>query len=258
MIRTTKRILSTLICVTFCSPVAFASSTREEALIAVATNFVEVAEILVVAFESSSEHAVSLVAGSTGKLYGQIVNGAPFDALLAADQVRPQRLLDSQLAVAGTRRTYATGRLTLWSPDPGAIAMDGSKTLAEGRFRSLAIANPSLAPYGRAARETLASLGLWEQLEATIVMGENAGQAHAMVSTRNAELGLVALSYVASSRNKQTGSRWDVPADLHEPIRQDAVLLRHGATNPAARAFLEYLASEPARAKIRSFGYEAE
>lgn len=258
MVRSTKRIFCALCCTLLCFRLTLAAPLQEEALVAVATNFVEVAEVLVDAFESRSEHVVSLVAGSTGKLYSQVVNGAPFDVLLAADQVRPQLLVNSQLAVAGSRATYATGQLTLWSPDPDAVTTDGSKVLAQGQFRSLAIANPSLAPYGSAARETLTNLGLWEQLETKIVMGENVGQAHAMVSTRNAELGLVALSYVVSPRNRQQGSRWDVPAGLHKPIKQDVVLLQHGADNLAARAFLEYLLSEPARATIHSFGYGAE
>jgi molybdate transport system substrate-binding protein len=258
MIRSTKQIFFALCCAVVCFRLAFAAPLQEEALVAVATNFVEVAEVLVDAFESRSEYAVSLVAGSTGKLYSQVVNGAPFDVLLAADQVRPQRLLNSHMAVAGSQATYATGQLTLWSPDPDAVTTGGRKVLAQGNFRSLAIANPSLAPYGSAAQETLINLGLWEQLETKIVMGENVGQAHAMVSTRNAEFGLVALSYVVSPRNSQAGSRWDVPAGLHKPIKQDVVLLQHGAANLAARAFLEYLLSEPARATIRSFGYAAE
>lgn len=235
-----------------------AAMAEGEALLAVATNFAEAAEALVADFEKSSEYAVRIAAGSTGKLYAQVVNGAPFDVLLAADRERPRLLEAEGRAVAGTRFTYAIGRLTLWSPDPDRVALDGRSTLARGGFRSLAIANPALAPYGVAAKETLHALGLWNELEDTIVMGENVGQAHALVSTRNAELGLVALSHVLSRRNSRPGSRWDVPGDLHTPIRQDAVLLAHGADNGAASAFLAYLETDAARATIESFGYALE
>ncbi len=122
----------------------------------------------------------------------------------------------------------------------------------------MAIANPKLAPYGAAAKETLQSLNLWETLESKIVMGENIGQAHAMVATGSAELGMVALSYVLSPRNRQPGTRWDIPAELHAPIRQDAILLTHGAGNVAATAFLQFLQNENVRATVKSFGYDNE
>ena len=228
------------------------------ALLAVAANFSEAAEKLQLEFARISDHEITITSGSTGKLYAQIVNGAPFDVLLAADRERPQRLLQEGHAEPGSGFTYAVGRLTLWSPVPGKIAADGRETLRDAHFRSLAVANPALAPYGAAAKESLLSLGVWEALEGKIVMGENVGQAQALVATGNAELGLVALSGVSSVRNRQSGSRWDVPAELHAPIRQDAVLLRHGAANPAARAFISYLQSAGARAIIRSFGYGVE
>ncbi len=239
------------IIVTWSSPVA-----AESALVAVATNFAEVAQKLSLEFERDNNHRITLTAGSTGKLYAQITNGAPFDLLLAADSERPTVLEKSGNAVSGTRTVYAIGRLTLWSPDPGLFSTPGREILERGAFRSLAIANPSLAPYGMAAKQTLQSLGVWESSRNRIVMGENVGQAHAMVATRNVEFGLLALSLAVSSRNDQPGSRWDVPADLHAPIYQEAVLLLHGAENPAARAFLEFLNSKAARATIKSFGYD--
>jgi molybdate transport system substrate-binding protein len=227
----------------------------EEALVAVAANFAEVMERLEVEFERASGHDLTVAIGSTGKLYAQITHGAPFDVLLAADRERPERLESEGLAVAGSRFTYAVGRLTLWSPEAGRVGADGEATLRAGAFRSLALANPDLAPYGAAARETLRRLGLWETLAGKIVTGENIGQAHAMVASGNAELGFVALSSVLSPRNRQPGSRWDVPADLHAPIRQDAVLLTRAAGNPAARAFLSFLHSEPVLALLESYGY---
>lgn len=230
----------------------------EEAVVAVAANFTEVAERLEGTFERQSGHSLTFVVGSTGKLYAQIAHGAPFDAFLAADQARPERLEEEGLAVAGSRFTYATGRLTLWSREPGGVGSDGAATLRQGKFRLLAIANPDLAPYGAAARQTLESLDLWTALEDQVVLGETVGQAHALVASGNAELGFVALSYVLSPRNEIPGSRWDVPAELHAPIRQDAVLLTRAAANPAARGFLDFLRGDAAKTVIESYGYRVE
>lgn len=226
-----------------------------DALVAVAANFSEVMERLEAGFEAAGEHTLTVSTGSTGKLYAQIRNGAPFDILLAADQRRPKLLEEELRAVNGSRFTYAMGRLALWSPDAERVCADGPATLRGGAFRNIAMANPDLAPYGSAAKETLEALGLFGSLRSRVVMGENIGQAHALVATGNADLGFVALSYVVSPRNKQAGSRWDVPQDLHTPIRQDAVLLERGAGNPAAVAFLAYLKTDAARAVIRRYGY---
>lgn len=230
-----------------------AAVRAQEATVAIAANFAEPMAKLQALFEQQSGHELRLVVGSTGKLYAQITQGAPFDVLLAADRERPERLQAEGFAVADSRFTYALGRLTLWSADPGLI--EGEKALRAGTFRHLAIANPKLAPYGLAAKQTLEALGLWQDLRPKVVQGENVGQTFQMVLTGNAELGLVALSYVTSERNATPGSRWDVPADLHEPIRQDAVLLQRGADNPAARAFLAFLRQPEAQAVIERFGY---
>jgi len=229
-----------------------------EALVAVAANFAEVMERLEADFERDSGHVLTVAVGSTGKLYAQITHGAPFDVLLAADQKRPQLLEGEGAAVAGSRFTYAVGRLTLWSPDEGRVAADGETTLRAGDFRSLALANPDLAPYGAAARQALERLGLWETLKPKAVMGQNIGQAHALVASGNADLGFVALSYVLSPRNDHPGSRWDVPAALYTPIRQDAALLSRAADNPAAREFLAFLRSDAARTLIETYGYGSE
>ena len=161
-------------------------------------------------------------------------------------------------AAAGHRFTYAIGRLTLWSPDAARVDGNGAETLATGNFRALAIANPALAPYGAAAQQTLRALGLLDELQQRIVMGQNIGQAHSMIATGNAELGLVALSYVLSPRNRASGSRWDVPIELYEPIRQDALLLARATDNRAARDFLDFLKSEEARLIIKQYGYAIE
>jgi molybdate transport system substrate-binding protein len=228
-----------------------------DALVAVATNFSEVARQLKADFEASGDHRITLAAGSTGKLYAQILNGAPYDVLLAADQERPRLLEASGPAVRGSRFVYATGRLALWSPTDGNLGEAGRTILTEGNFDRLAMANPELAPYGKAARETLRSLGVWQAVKDKIILGENIGQAHVMVATRNADLGFIALSQLRSTRIKPAGSHWDVPERLHSPILQDAILLHHGSGNAAARAFLQYLQDSPARETIESYGYAA-
>ena len=233
-------------------------AAAEEVVVAVAANFTEVVERLELDFESDTGHTVTVVAGSTGKLYAQIANGAPFDVFLSADQERPERLEKEGLAVAGSRFTYATGRLVLWSPELGRVGSDGAATLRQGKFRRLAIANPELAPYGVAAKQTLEKLGLWERFKDKIVMGETIGQAHALVASGSAELGFVALSSLLSPRVEIKGSIWDVPQNLYAPIRQDAVLLSRSAGNAAARAFLAFLRSEKARPVIKRYGYIIE
>jgi molybdate transport system substrate-binding protein len=209
-------------------------------------------------FESDGIHAITLSAGSTGKLYAQIVNGAPFDVFLAADQNRPRQLEETAHGVSGSRFTYAVGRLSLWSKDRNRVSIDGIDTLRAADFRALAIANPALAPYGAAAEETLRALRVWQVLKPKIVMGESIGQAHAMVATGNAELGIIASSYIMGPSHRDGGSLWAVPAHLHGPIRQDVVMLRHGKDNPAAAAFMAFLRSETARQAISAFGYDVE
>jgi molybdate transport system substrate-binding protein len=228
----------------------------DQALVAVAANFADALDGIAVPFEAETGHHLQVTIGSTGKLYAQIVAGAPFDVLLAADQERPARLEADGLTVPGSRFTYAMGALALWSADAHRIGTDGAAVLRAGSFRRLAIANPALAPYGAAAREALLELGLWEALAGRIVMGENIGQTHAMVATGNAELGLVALSQLAT--RAVTGSHWVVPHNLYRPIRQDAVLLSRAADNAAARALLEFLRRPSVRETIRKLGYATD
>lgn len=234
------------------------AASGAEATVAVATNFRDVAESLQAAFERASDHRIRLVAGSTGKLYAQVRSGAPFDAFLAADQARPMRLEKDGAAVPRSRFTYAIGVLTLWSADPALLRSEPARALTSSRVRHVAIANPALAPYGDAARQALVTLGLWDAVSGKVVVGQNVGEAYAMVATCNAEAGFVALSSVLGARSRISGSRWDVPAELHAPIRQDAVLLRRGKGNEAAAAFLEYLRTPAARAAIRQAGYRTD
>ncbi len=239
-------------------PVVTAPARAAETLVAVAANFAEVIEELTPIFERETGHRLLATTGSTGKLYAQITAGAPFQILLSADAKTPERLEAEGAGVTGTRFTYAIGRLTLWSSDPAAIPGDGKAALTASGVRHIAIANPDLAPYGVAAREALQGLGLWESLQGRIVMGQNIGQTHSMVATGNAQVGFVALAAVLSPRAPAAGSRWDVPQELFAPIRQDAVLLKAGADSEAARAFLEFLKSGPAREIIERFGYGVE
>jgi len=210
------------------------------ALVAVAANFSKVAEGLLPDFEAQSGYKITLSSGSTGQFYGQIINGAPYDAFLAADQARPALL--EQAGLSQNRITYARGLLAL-------MQADGTATEASlrGDFAHLANANPALAPYGLAAEQALRAMGLWQGLRGRIVMGQNVGQAYALVASGNAELGLVAQSYAP------TGA-WSVPEALYEPILQDAVLLNE---SKAAAAFLDYLATDAAQATIRAAGYGA-
>ena len=236
---------------------AMPASARDRVLVAVAANFAEVLAELEPLFEAEEKGADLVVTvGSTGKLYAQINSGAPFDVLLSADQDRPARLEAEGRAAPGSRFTYAIGRLTLWSPDAARIGADGPAAMSDPDTRFIAMANPRLAPYGAAAEEALEFLGVGADLRAKLVMGQNVGQAFSMVATGNAEVGLVALSAVLSPRNPHPGSRWDIPLAAYTPIRQDAVLL--SPDNASARAFMDLLKSDAARAVIRRFGYGVE
>jgi len=242
-------------CAAALSPPA-AARAEPVVLAAVAANFSEAMEELEPLFEAESGADLQIVTGATGKLYAQIKAGAPFDVLLAADQARPERLEVEGAAVSGSRLTYAVGRLTLWSADPARIGEDGVAAMIAPETRFIAIANPDLAPYGAAAAEALDALGIAGQVQNKLVMGQNIGQTFSLVATGNADIGLVALSAVLSPRNAAPGSRWDVPADLYSPIRQDAVLL--DAENPAAVLLMDFLESDAARGVIARYGYGTE
>ena len=230
------------------------SATAAEALVATASNFLDVAKTLASEFEELTEYQLTLTSGSTGKLYAQITQGAPYDVLLAADQLRPRTLESIGAAVPGSRFTYATGILTLWSPDYRRV-VEGQKALEPQRYSALAIAHPDLAPYGFAAQQALKKMGLWKSVQKKLVFGENIGQTLTFVVTRNAELGFIAKSQAIRMKEQEPGSGWDVPQGLYDPIRQDAVLLQRGAGNEAAIRFLEFLQGPEARDLIRAAGY---
>lgn len=241
------------------SAVAFAlglaSANAAEVQVAVAANFTAPMQAIAASFEKSTGHKAVAAFGATGQFYAQIRNGAPFEVFLAADDTTPEKLDKEGLTVAGSRFTYATGALALWSAKPGYVDAKGD-VLKANQFAHLSIANPKTAPYGLAATQVLAKMGLTQAVAGKIVEGQSIAQAHQFVSSGNAELGFVALSQVYKDGAITSGSAWQVPAAMHEPIRQDAVILLKGKDNPAARAFTEYLKGPDAAVVIRAFGYQ--
>ena len=255
-----RKLLFTAVCVlpslwlTSVSGAAKAAEVR----IAVAANFTAPMKTIAAQFERETGHTTAISFAATGKLYAQIKSGAPFDIFLSADEQTPVRLDREGLLVAGSRFTYAVGRLVLWSAQPDFVDSQG-EVLRTGRFSKIALASPKLAPYGAAAVDTLTRLGLLAALEPKFVTGESIGQAYGFVATGNAPLGFVALSQVShvfQDGKFKAGSGWIVPAALHRPLRQDAVLLLSGKNSQAAEDFMRFLKTDAARAVIRSYGYE--
>lgn len=224
----------------------------ETATVAVAANFTEAAKELAGLFERANSHKVVYSFGSTGQLYAQLSQGAPFDAFLSADQERPRMAIEAGYAIKGSDFTYATGRIVLFSMSRTLV--NGEDTLRRPDFDKLAIANPATAPYGAAAVETMKALAVYDSLAQQLVQGGNIAQTYQFVKTGNAQIGFVALSQVSGN---EEGSRWLVPEHLYTPIAQDAVLLKHGEHNRAARAFLQFLQGPQARAVKEKFGYGA-
>jgi molybdate transport system substrate-binding protein len=227
----------------------------DEVKVAVAANFTAPIQAIAPEFEKATGHKLVASFGATGQIYAQIKNGAPFDVFLSADDSTPAKLESEDDIVPGSRFTYAIGSLVLWSAD--ASYLDGSDAaLKAGQFKHLSIANPKAAPYGLAATQVLDKLGLTEAVKSKLVEGQNITQAHQFVSTGNAELGFVALSQVYKDGQVTSGSAWIVPDAMYDPIKQDAVILKQGANNPAAAALVEYLKGPEAAKVIKSFGYK--
>ena len=230
------------------------SSQAANVSVAVAANFTAPMQKIAKAFEQETGHKALLSFGSTGNFYAQIRNGAPFHVLLAADDDTPLKIEQEGLGVPGSRFTYAIGKLVLWSKQPGLVD-DKGDILRSGKFARIAIANPKLAPYGAAAIDTMAKLGLLPVLQPRFVQGENIAQTYQFIATENAPLGFVALSQVLVDGKIVQGSAWIVPAGLHAPIAQDALVLSAGKDNPAATALMGFLRSDRVKVLIRSYGY---
>jgi molybdate transport system substrate-binding protein len=234
----------------------FAITVRADSLlIAVASNFALTAQEVASEFEAATGHKVLISSASTGKLYLQIRNGAPFDVFLAADSARPKKLDAEGLGVPGTRRTYAYGQLVLWSRDKHPENLNCQERLQTGGFGRLSIANPDTAPYGAAAEQFLLRIGLWERTQAQLVIGENISQTLQFVASGNAGLGLVALSQLNNAQLPEASCEWLVPADMHDPIDQQAILLSRAADKTVARAFLGFLHGKSGRAIVARSGY---
>ncbi|MDD5578153.1 MAG: molybdate ABC transporter substrate-binding protein [Methylobacter sp.] len=227
----------------------------ETTLVAVASNFTKPMTEIAEAFKKTTGHSANLAFGSSGKFVSQLENGGPFEVFLSADASNPIKLEQSGLAVAGSRFTYAIGKLVLWSNKTGYVDERG-QILATGGFKHLALADPKLAPYGAAAMEVIRNMKLLDTLQPLFVLGENIAQTYQFISTGNAELGFIALSQIIDNGRIASGSGWIVPNNLHIPILQDVILLKKGAENPAAPALLKFLTSPEAQAIIRKYGYD--
>ena len=241
----------------FALALGFAALTADAdtVTVAVASNFSMPLNHLATDFERETGHDVRVVAGSTGRLYAQIVNGAPFDVFLAADEERPRQLEADKRIVAGSRFTYAEGILVIFSADQRHAPLGCRAAIATAGPKEVAIANPELAPYGRAAREFLQSLGQWQRLEPSLVRGENVAQVAQFVASRNANLGFIAMSQLEALPLGEPGCVYEVPADAHAPIVQQAVQLSRSADSAAANAFVAYLKSAPTAARLEALGY---
>ena len=226
-----------------------------EVHVAVAANFIAPMKAIAADFEKDTGHRAELAFASSGKFYAQIKSGAPFEVFLSADEAKPAKLEREGMTVLGSRFTYAIGILALWSARNNLVDDKGA-VLEKGQFKHLALANPKLAPYGAAAMETLAKLGVTDKVKSRIVQGENIAQTYQFVTTGNAELGFVALSQVMKDGRITRGSTWIVPAGMHGSIRQDAVILANGKGNSAGNALMKYLKGEKATAIIESYGYQ--
>ena len=227
----------------------------DEVQVAVAANFTAPMKEIAADFEQATGHKAVLAFGATGKFYAQIRNGAPFEILLSADDETPGKLAGEGAAVAASQFTYAKGKLVLWSAKPLIVDAQG-EVLKRGGFDHLALANPRLAPYGAAAVEVMKTLGVHDRLTAKFVTAENIGQTYQFVKSGNALLGFVALSQISKDNRITEGSAWVIPANLYQPIKQDAIVLNAGKGKAAPEALMKFLQSDKAKAVIQSYGYD--
>ncbi|MDB5641501.1 MAG: modA [Hyphomicrobiales bacterium] len=232
---------------------AAAPAVAGQTHVAVAANFTDAAKEIAAAFRQKTGHEAVLSFGSSGQLYTQITQEAPFQILLSADDARPKKLVEDGSGVASSRFTYAIGKLVLWSRTPAYVK--GEDTLKAATYNKISIANPTAAPYGAAAIEAMKSVGIYEKIQPKIVQGNSIAQAFQFIDSGNAELGFIAASQLAGN---ESGSRWMVPQALYTPIRQDAVLLKRAETSEAAVAFMAFLKSPDVKAIVQRFGYASD
>ena len=230
----------------------------DELRVAVASNFLLPIKELSREFEKNTENKIVVISASTGKLYAQIKQGAPFDILLAADSLRPELLEKEGIGISGSRFTYALGGLVLWSADTKIFLRNDLKVLNQQNFRYLAIANPKTAPYGKAAEQVLRKKGFWDQLQAKLVRGENISQTFQFLVTGNADIGFIALSQLRKNQKELKGYSWTIPSEWHDPIRQQAILLKRAKRNKTALEFLNFIKSNRVQKIIESYGYSIE
>jgi len=226
-----------------------------EISVAVAANFSSVLKDIAVEFQKDTGHQLAITPGATGKFYAQISNGAPFDVFLSADDETPRKLAQEGKAIAASQFTYAIGRLALWSPSPDLVDKSAD-ILKTDKFKFIAIANAKVAPYGQAAVQTMQKLGVLTKIEPRIVQGESIAQTYQFVSTGNAQLGFVALSQILENGKIKAGSAWIVPEEMHEQLKQDAVVFQSSKHMSACQALMEYLKTEKVKKMMASYGYK--
>lgn len=249
------RLFLSSLCALLCVGLAQGTALAAQAQVAVAANFAEPMKAIAAVLEKTTGHTLKISTGASGAFYTQIRQGAPFDVFLSADNERPELLEKDGLAQPGTRFTYATGKLVLWSARADRVDGQGA-VLRAADLGKVAYANPRTAPYGAAAVQVLDRLGLKDAITPRLVQGESIGQTFNFVKTGNADVGFVALSQVLQGGKLREGSMWVIPQARYDAIRQDAVLLRRGAENEAAKELIKLLQSPNIKDLIRSYGYE--
>ena len=232
-----------------------ANAQAAEIKVAVASNFANVLKEIAIEFQKDTGHQLAITPGATGKFYAQISNGAPFDVFLSADDETPRKLAQEGKAIAASQFTYAIGRLALWSPNPEMVDKNAD-ILKTDKFKFIAIANAKVAPYGQAAVQTMQKLGVLTKIEPRVVQGESISQTYQFVSTGNAQLGFVALSQIFENGRIKTGSAWIVPEEMHEQLKQDAVILQSCKQTSVCQDLMDYLKSEKAKKMMASYGYK--
>jgi len=241
-----------LLLLSLCLLLSGPSLATEPALrIAAASDLAPCISELNAGFVNQGGGQVSVTIGASGNFFAQIRNGAPFDVFLSADTSYPRALADAGLADPSSLYVYAYGQLVLWSADPNLGLAAGLRLLAEPAVRKVAIANPDVAPYGKAAKAALQHAGLWQQLQPKLIYGENIAQTMQFIESGNAQAGLVSAASVGSGRRPG----WTVPADSYPPIEQGAIVTARGRSHPQAGRYLQFLRSDQARAILAKYGF---